>query len=602
VARGFNLYELCDPVLRREPCRHEPGRSFRLAYRKVAGHPLLKLLVLKGCRQPELPVAQIDQLRQMIRATLGATCQDWRNPQWIESTFQPLARLLDRVRNPVWQVRRPVPPAQGSPPREEIRRVLERCLRDVLRTWRKDRQDPWFPVAAQVVLSGDDHLDGQSLLEILRGVGSFEYQNITVLFALIRCLLLADPVRLRFIRRPYAGLSEPLSTPLTWIWHRIAFSDVNFFEHLLVYLEWLGPHSAQAPQFLPILENLLHYCLVTCREWLVSPNRGIRHPAVTCLPVDSDGRPLCRLKPSAWRKKSQLGFADYVPDTDTTFLSLSMARRWLDLVERDCLPADPALLEECRRMLDQPWVRIIAEYQVGGPFNSNPPTIRITRPLDYEGAVPIWFDKPFVKADGRIVRETSGNEICPGHNMDILESILLNRRQWRALEGENLVFLRKLLAFHHRAFRSGNFRRESAHKYYLPEIYVYYLGRVYRTWRLMAAGEQRLLDPEGHLQAMRATAIEYCRKELLSRTLNCFDAALAVSALALLEYEPKDDGLLATGLRTIIASLGEGGRRHPFKAYEWNRMRHPTRILVGSPVSTSFFVLRACTEALRYLA
>jgi hypothetical protein len=279
-----------------------------------------------------------------------------------------------------------------------------------------------------------------------------------------------------------------------------------------------------------------------------------------------------------------------------------MARRWLDQAERHGLRADPALQEECRRMLDHPWVQIIAEYQVGGEFNSNPPTIRITRPLDYEGAVPIWFDKPFTKADGRIVRETSGNEICPGHNMDILESILLNRKQWHALEGENLAFLRRLLAFHYRAFRSGNFRQESAHKYYLPEIYVYYLGRVYRTWRSMAPEERQALDPEGQIQDMRSLASEYCREELLCRTLNCFDASLAVSALTLLEYEPRNDGLLATGLQTISAALGEGGCHHPFRAYEWNRMRHPTRILVGSPVSTSLFVLRACTEALRYLA
>jgi hypothetical protein len=30
-------------------------------------------------------------------------------------------------------------------------------------------------------------------------------------------------------------------------------------------------------------------------------------------------------------------------------------------------------------------------------------------------------------------------------------------------------------------------------------------------------------------------------------------------------------------------------------------MRHPTRILVGSEVATSLFVLRACSEAQRYL-
>jgi hypothetical protein len=83
--------------------------------------------------------------------------------------------------------------------------------------------------------------------------------------------------------------------------------------------------------------------------------------------------------------------------------------------------------------------------------------------------------------------------------------------------------------------------------------------------------------------------------------LNAFDASLVVSALVLLEYEPRNDGLIATGLKVISDAAGEGWQGHPYKAYEWNRMRHPTRILVGSGVSTSLFVLRAGSEAMRYL-
>jgi hypothetical protein len=51
----------------------------------------------------------------------------------------------------------------------------------------------------------------------------------------------------------------------------------------------------------------------------------------------------------------------------------------------------------------------------------------------------------------------------------------------------------------------------------------------------------------------------------------------------------------------ISGATGEGRCGHPYRAYEWNRMRHPTRILVGSEVSTSLFVLRACSEAMGYL-
>lgn len=602
MLRCANLYDICDPVLRGASGPvGEPGRNLQLLYRRVAGHPLLKNLVLKGCRQPLIDRERLARFQDMMRAALYATPEQWRDGAWIEATFRPLAELLDTLEIPRWQIRREVPRRGDTPSQADVRTIIESCLRDIRRVWRRDRRDPWFPVAAQIVLSGDDHMDGESLMSVLRGVGSYEYQNITVLFALIRCFLMATPRKLRLIRRPYRGISEPMSGSFAWIWHRIAFSDVNFFEHLLVLLASGRAGDPGRKQLVGILENLLRYCVITSREWLVTPNRGTRHPAVTCLPKDSAGRPLCRLSAGAWRKKRELGFGDYVPDTDTTFLTLAMARKWLDWAARQELPLDRELLGECEAILDHPWVEIIQEYQVGGGYDSNPPTIRVTRPLDYDGAVPIWFDKPFRKPDGSLIRETVGNEICPGHNMDILDSILVNRKQWRALEGANLEFSRRLLDFHHRAFVSGNFRAETAHMYYLPEIYTYYLGRLYQTWKTLEPSERLALDPGGRIEEMRGIAAEYCRNELVSASLNAFDAALAVSALVLLEYRPRDDGTIAAGVGVLRDSLGEGRGGHPYKAYEWNRMRHPTRILVGSGVSTSLFVLRACCEAERYL-
>ena len=47
----------------------------------------------------------------------------------------------------------------------------------------------------------------------------------------------------------------------------------------------------------------------------------------------------------------------------------------------------------------------------------------------------------------------------------------------------------------------------------------------------------------------------------------------------------------AAPLACIARNAGEGGRRGPFKAYEWNKMKTPTRILVGGPEVTSAFVL-----------
>ncbi len=614
MERCANIYDICDQVILKEQARAEPGVNLRLLYRRSAGNLLLKNLVLKGCRHPAIRRTDIPIYRNMIRAAMQATVDAWQDPQWIDSTFAPLAALLDRIEDPCWQVRKPVTaaavpasaagaagrPSAVSPSREEIRNIARACLRDILKVWRRDRQDPWFPVAAQVVLSGDDHMDGQSLLGVLRGVGSYEYQNITMLFQLIRCFIMANPRKLALIRRRYQGISEPMRQRTQWIWHRIAFSDMNFFEHLWVYLTQGRPPRKEAQAILAIMENLVRYCVVTSREWLVTPNNGIRHPAITCLPKDEQGRPLCRLTEGAWRKKRELGFGDYIPDTDTTFLSLAMAKRWLDLAETVGLPVDQALLEECRRFLDHPWVQILSEYQVGGEHCSDPPTIHITRPLDYEGSVPIWFHKTFQKPGDRVVLAATGNEICPGHNMDILEAILLNRKRWSALQGENLRFVHRLLDFHYRAYTSGNFKYESAHKYYLPEIYVYYTGRMYQRYLNLSAAEKRRLDPQGKVRQMRRIALDYCREELLGYTVNPFDAALAVTALVLLDHEPKDDGLIASGLKVLSGSLGEGKRGHPYRAYEWNRMRHPIRILVGSEISTSLFVLRACTEALRF--
>ena len=52
-------------------------------------------------------------------------------------------------------------------------------------------------------------------------------------------------------------------------------------------------------------------------------------------------------------------------------------------------------------------------------------------------------------------------------------------------------------------------------------------------------------------------------------------------------------------LHVVVAALGEGGRHGPYKAYEWNKMKTPTRILVGGPEVTSAFVLMGLALARR---
>ena len=81
--------------------------------------------------------------------------------------------------------------------------------------------------------------------------------------------------------------------------------------------------------------------------------------------------------------------------------------------------------------------------------------------------------------------------------------------------------------------------------------------------------------------------------------MNVFDAALALIALGHLGANP---ATFTPALRCITGHLGEGGRHGPFKAYEWNKMKTPTRILVGGPEVTSAFVLMGLALARRAMA
>ena len=90
--------------------------------------------------------------------------------------------------------------------------------------------------------------------------------------------------------------------------------------------------------------------------------------------------------------------------------------------------------------------------------------------------------------------------------------------------------------------------------------------------------------------------LAYVESELITHEMNAFDAALALMALA---HLGADVCTFTPALHVIVASLGEGGRHGPYKAYEWNKMKTPTRILVGGPEVTSAFVLMGLALARR---
>ena len=104
----------------------------------------------------------------------------------------------------------------------------------------------------------------------------------------------------------------------------------------------------------------------------------------------------------------------------------------------------------------------------------------------------------------------------------------------------------------------------------------------------LPAAARQAIDPDGTFDFIRGKVLAYVEDELIAREMNAFDAALALMALA---HLGADAATFTPALHCIVSHLGEGGRHGPYKAYEWNKMKTPTRILVGGPEVTSAFVL-----------
>jgi hypothetical protein len=148
--------------------------------------------------------------------------------------------------------------------------------------------------------------------------------------------------------------------------------------------------------------------------------------------------------------------------------------------------------------------------------------------------------------------------------------------------------VRRIVDFQRRLAASGAFADPRSHIYYLPELYCAYFGRCYVAFRALPEAAQRAVDPDGAFEFIRGKVLAYVQDELIAAEMNPFDAALALIALGHLGAKQAH---FIPALHCILNHLGEGGRRGPYKAYEWNKMKTPTRILVGGPEVTSAFVL-----------
>ncbi|MEI8153761.1 MAG: hypothetical protein WCG92_19545, partial [Hyphomicrobiales bacterium] len=215
-------------------------------------------------------------------------------------------------------------------------------------------------------------------------------------------------------------------------------------------------------------------------------------------------------------------------------------------------------------------------------------TVPINDNIEFDGGIVTWIenmagDRPY------------GNDLDPTLNLDVLEVCFRNFDRWKIAEQpKRLATIRNIVHFQRRLVETGAFADPRSHIYYLPELYCAYVGRCYAALRALPRGQQDAIDPDGTFELIRSHVLDYVRGDLLTAEINAFDAALALLALAKLGAEPDS---FAPALACIARSFGEGGFGKPFKAYEWNKMKTPTRILIGGAEVTSAFVLSALVHA-----
>ncbi len=543
---GPSLYDVCDPLLLKyrggDP---HLGKFYRTALGNPALRPLLRRTGLAELRDP-------GRLRALRRALIEA--RDNVSPDWA-AIGQPVADLLDTVELKHPRPRPAAPPGR-APALAEIEAAIRDCGAHLLGSY---RNNGFIPTYAAFNLIGDVDLRGRELLMALTGIQSRGYKNSTLLFNLARIFIARSPAR-DLINPPWTGVAEPMRQPMQ-IRHRSAYYDAFFVEALLSFAETGLASSDQTAASRRVIADLIDFCLVTSREE-VRARDGRPVTVITALaPL-----PHPRFSRFFSHIKQDLGFGVYVPDSDTTACSFSAATQ--------AGSEDP--------ILEQPLLDFFAGLQVDSGANEPLVTVPLNDTIDYDGGVVTWIDN----AAGE---RPLGNDLDPTLNLDILEVSFRNLIRWKVIETPlRLATVQRIIGFQGRLVASGAFTDPRSHIYYLPELYCAYFGRCYAAFIALPAAAQRAIDPDGTFDFIRGRVLAYVEDELIVTEMNVFDAALALIALG---HLGADAASLTPALHCIIGHLGEGGRHGPFKAYEWNKMKTPTRILVGSPEVTSAFVL-----------
>ena len=554
---GPSLYDVCDELLLRSSTGNAHLQKF---YKKALANPPLRL-ILRRAGHPQLR----DETRLAALHDAVAAARDQEAPDW-SAIGRPVAALLDEI-----SPRHPKPKRAATPARivsvKEVDGIIRACARHLLASYARHG---FIPCYAAFNLIGDPDFHGRDLLAALRGLNARTYKNSTFLFNLARVFIANAPAA-ALINPPWTGIAEPMWEPVQ-IRHRSAYYDAFFAEALMDFRATGLATPEQDKTTQRTIESLIDFCLRVSRERVRTHDDGRPFDVVTALVPP----PHSRFSPFFARIKSDLGFETYVADCDTTSCSFSAATQFGS--------QDP--------ILDQPMIDFYAAHQVRAGVGNSPVTVPLNDNIDYEGGIVTWIDnlagdRPF------------GNDLDPTLNLDVLEASFRNFERWQIAESARRVeTLRGIVSFHRRLAETGSFADPRAHIYYLPELYCAYFGRCYSALRALPPAAQPLIDPDDSFDFIRHRVLAYVVDELIAAEMNPFDAALALLALAKLGAEPQS---FAAPLECLVRQFGEGRRGAPYRAYEWNKMKTPTRILVGGPEVTSAFVLSALAHARPFL-
>jgi hypothetical protein len=543
---GPSLYDICDPVLL---TNRDGDAHLSKFYRTALSNPALRPL-LRRAGLPELHEAP--RLASLQEALTRA--RDDAKPDW-QAIGAPVAALVDSI-----DLSHPKPPkaqpAGPVPTLDRIESVIRTCGAHLLGSYGKNG---FIPTYAAFNLIGDPDVRGRELSMALTGLNARSYKNSTLLFNLARVFIARSPVR-GVINPPWRGIAEPLWEPVQ-IRHRSAYYDAFFTEALLSFIEsgLASPDDVAGSR--RAIADMVDFCLTTSAEEVQSHDGSTVRVVTALAPL-----PHPRFSRFFTQIKQELGFGVYVPDCDTTACAFSAATQ--------AGSTDP--------ILNQPLLDFYAGYQVHAGANEPLVTVPLNDNIDYEGGIATWIDsisgeRPY------------GNDLDPTLNLDVLEVSFRNLSRWKVIETpQRLQTLHRIIGFQKRLVVSGAFANPRSHIYYLPELYCAYFGRCYAAFLALPAAAQKAIDPDGAFETIRTRVLAYVQTELITGEMNAFDAALALIALG---HLGADIATFAAPLTCIVAAVGEGGRRGPFRGYEWNKMKTPTRILVGGPEVTSAFVL-----------